>query len=331
MILVRDVLNMLNHISKGKLVNSYEDFKFSKDSYAVEKSSVIDDESAEEMSGLIYGDPMMEVKKIAVVMTLTESAIELAAFTHVNVIIVHHPINEGDRQGSISYKNYLSLYNIAVFELHEAFHGLHPGIPWLHGYNVVNSFFNYRGITGNTAYIGRTFDNINTLGDILKRLEKFMDVRNENSPINEDIESDECRNLCYVSTDIGDKILNGNINSPVKNLLHIFPHTGFNDEDLEKVFIEFPYIDTVLVSISHIYEGNPLLDKSRELGLNFICGNSRTMEVYENGLPISYALKKYMPHVEVVIFRESTTSIPLESISTKGLKEYGEYIASKYL
>ena len=292
MIVVKDVLNVLVHISKGRCIKSYKDFTYSKNDYVVTKTSGIPGKSVTEVPELIFGDPMMKVKKIAVVMTLTESAIELAALTNVNVIIAHHPICEGNISGGVPLKSYLNLYNIAVFELHEAFHGLHPGIPWLHGYNVITSFFNYRGITGNIAYVGRVFDEIKTLGDIIKRLETFMDTKSELCALNKQSRSDVCMEQCYISTDIGAKILNGNMESPVKNILHIFPHTGFNENDLEKIANDFSDIDTVLVSISHVYEGNALLEKSRRLGLNFICGNSNTMKIYENGLPLSYALKK---------------------------------------
>ncbi len=63
-------------------------------------------------------------------MTMTEGSIELAGATGVDAIVAHHPIAEAANSGGVILKNYLDLYNVAAFELHEAFHGLHPGIPF---------------------------------------------------------------------------------------------------------------------------------------------------------------------------------------------------------
>ena len=90
-----------------------------------------------------------------------------------------------------------------------------------------------------------------------------------------------------------------------------------------------PDIDTLLVSINRIYPGNPLIEKAKELNLNLICGNSHTMEIYENGLLLAFALKKYLKNPNIVIFIETVTSIPLENTSTETLRNYGKIIANK--
>lgn len=79
----------------------------------------------------------MEVNKIAVMMAMTECAIELAAATGVDAMVTYHPIADAASSGGVLLKTYLDTYNLAAFELHEAFHGLHPGIPWLHGHKPI--------------------------------------------------------------------------------------------------------------------------------------------------------------------------------------------------
>jgi hypothetical protein len=98
-------------------------------------------------------------------------------------------------------------------------------------------------------------------------------------------------------------ILLGSPDSPVKNILHIFPHTGFTPEHLEKVKEEHPEADTVLATISRVKKDSALVKKAKELGLNFICGNSHALEIFENGLPLAYALRHYLPEdIEIVLF-----------------------------
>ncbi|WP_186304272.1 Nif3-like dinuclear metal center hexameric protein, partial [Staphylococcus epidermidis] len=104
--------------------------------FVIKKSSNLPGKEIIETPGLVYGDRNREVKKIAVTMTMTEGSIELAGATGVDAIVAHHPIAEAANSGGVTLKNYLDLYNISAFELHEAFHGLHPGIPFLHGHEV---------------------------------------------------------------------------------------------------------------------------------------------------------------------------------------------------
>ena len=55
------------------------------------------------------------------------------------------------------------------------------------------------------------------------------------------------------------------------------------------------------------------------------------MEIFENGVPLANALKNHLPDVEVVVFRERMTSVPLELIGSEGIREYGSRIAGEYL
>ncbi len=67
-------------------------------------------------------------------MTLTESEIELAGATGVDALVLHHPVAEAASSGGVPLRGYVNLYNLAIFEAHEAFHGRHPGIGVIHGH-----------------------------------------------------------------------------------------------------------------------------------------------------------------------------------------------------
>ena len=332
---VAHILQTLDKISKGRCATSVADFSDKEKNFVVTKSSNIPGKAVTEIPGLVYGDLNMKVKKVAIAMTLTECSIELAGQNNVDVIIAHHPIADGSSCGGVLLKNYLDLYNIAVFELHEAFHGLHPGIPWIHGHKVVWSDINYDNIHGNVVYVGETLENVNTLQDILIRINTLMGTYKEScfeSYILHMLrEYKNCKSIYDTSISVQGEILVGNKDSKVNKLIHVFPHTGFTTKHLEQLVKDFPDVDTLLVSISRVYDGNPLIDKAKELGLNLICGNSHTMEIYENGIPLARAIKDYLPELEVVIFREIVTSIPLDCVSTNAMRKYGKQMANKYL
>ena len=90
-------------------------------------------------------------------------------------------------------------------------------------------------------------------------------------------------------------------------------------------------MDTLLATISRVYPGHELIAKAEELGLNFVCGNSHAMEIFENGVPMANALKKHLPECEVVIFRERMTSVPLDEIGSKEIRDYAEDMSVNYL
>jgi hypothetical protein len=62
-----------------------------------------------------------------------------------------------------------------------------------------------------------------------------------------------------------------------------------------------------------------------------VCGNSHALEIFENGLPLAYALKSHLPEAEIVIFRERVTSTPLEQFGSPEIKEYAQAMANTYL
>ena len=99
-----------------------------------------------------------------------------------------------------------------------------------------------------------------------------------------------------------------------------------------KVKEEHPEIDTVLATISRVKKDSDLVKKAEEMGLNFICGNSHALEIFENGLPLAYALRHYLPEdIEIVLFRERICSIPLKDFGSPNIKEYAKYITENYL
>ena len=89
---VKDVLQALDDLTNGRCLKGPGDWATGKNPWVVMKSSSIPGKGVVETPGLVFGDPEMEVKKIAVAMTMTESVIELAAATGVNAIVTHHPI-----------------------------------------------------------------------------------------------------------------------------------------------------------------------------------------------------------------------------------------------
>ncbi|MCM3704655.1 MULTISPECIES: Nif3-like dinuclear metal center hexameric protein [Bacillaceae] len=328
---VEDVLIALDELTGGRVVKSLNDITRGEHPFVIMKSSNIPGKEIIETPGLVYGDMKKEVKKVAVAMTMTEGCIELAGATGVDAIVAHHPIAEAANSGGVILKNYLDLYNVAAFELHEAFHGLHPGIPFLHGHQVYRTEVSYGGVHGNIFYAGKVLPEVKTLGDMLTRLDNFMGLKVEEELLHTEKEIRNSPSLSETSIVTRGRIAHGEETSPVNNIVHIFPHTGFSPEHLRLAIQEHPEADTVLASISRVYDGHPLIETAKELGLNFIIGNCHVLEILENGLPLAYALDRLLPDVEVVVFRERVTSISLNEMGAPQLKKYAEEMAEGYL
>ena len=78
---VRDILKALNVITGGRVIT--DSFGYGgANPFVVTKTSGIPGKAVTELPGLVWGDPDMPVKKVAVMMTLTESAIEPVSYTH---------------------------------------------------------------------------------------------------------------------------------------------------------------------------------------------------------------------------------------------------------
>jgi len=319
---VKDISIALNDLTGGRC----EDSKF-----FITKSSGIEGKSVLETPGLVWGDPEMEVNKIAVMMTLNESAIELAAATGVGAIIAHHPIADAANSGGVPLNTYIDPYGIAVFELHEAFHGLHPGISYLHGHKPHYIDTNYGNISGNIVYVGDPMPEIKTVGNIIDRLDGFMDSEKEKQVLASLWDIYGTQHIEETSISAKSKILLGNRDNKVKKILHTFPHTGFNANHLRNIKNEYPEIDTLLTTISRVYPGNQLIDQAQNMNLNLVCGNSHAMEIYENGVPLAYALRNRLPDAEIVIFHDRVTSIPLGQFGSEKIRNYGKDMANNYL
>ena len=330
-ITVRDVLTALNTITGGRVLLSLDDLFSGENPFVMLKTSNIPGKEVMEMPGLVFGRLEKPVRKLAVLMTMTESAIELATATGVDALVAHHPIADAANSGGVTLKNYLGLYGINAFELHEAFHGLHPGIAYLHGHQVFRVEIAYGGIPGNIMNVGKALPEVKTLRDILKRLDIFMGLEQEQEMLRAERSVRDCLKIEETNVVTGGKIICGEPDAYVETILHIFPHTGFTPEHLEQAIREHPEIDTVLASISRVPEGHPLLNKVKELGLNFIVGNSHALEILENGLPLALALQKLLPEVEVVMFRERCTSTPLQAFGSPAIQEYARMIVNQYL
>lgn len=328
---VKDVLYALDKITGGRCVKDISDIFGGTNPFVVNKSSNIPGKACMETPGLIYGKADASIRKIAITMTLTECNIELAGATGVDAIIAHHPVAEAANSGGVTLRNYMDLYEIAVFELHEAFHGLHPGISFIHGHQAYHVDIAAGGIPGNILFVGKTLPHIKTLGDIIERLNHFMGIDEEWKMLYAERGSRGCDAIMETNVATGGRIIIGNNDSPVSNIIHIFPHTGFLPEHLSMVKSRFPEADTVLASISRVNEQHPLITKARELGMNFIIGNSHAMEILENGMPLAMALKMLLPEVEVVLFRERITSTPIDMAGTPAIREYARDIAQQYL
>ncbi len=328
---VRDVVEVLDKITGGRVCKQASDLFSGRSRFVVTKTSGIPGKAVTETPGLVFGDPGKVVKKLAVCMTVTEGHIELAGATGVDAIVAHHPVADAANSGGVPLKTYLGLYDMAVLELHEAFHGLHPGITYLHGHKPFRVDIAYGGLPGNVMSVGAVIEGVKTAGDVLNRLARFMGYDDERDMLAAEKKVRKSGAVQETIVATGGKILNGSESSPVKMILHIHPHTGFTTTHLEQAKNEHPEIDTVLSSISRVHADHPLVQKAKELGLTFIVGNSHAMEILENGVPLAAAIQALLPEVEVVVFRERVSSYPLSEVGTSAIREYGKEMAEKYL
>ncbi len=327
----KDLVHVLDRITGGRVVTQVSDIWSGLKPHVMIKSSNIPGKSCMEIPGLVCGDPELEIKRIAVCMTLTEAHIELAGATGVQAIVAHHPICDASNSGGVLLKTYLGLYGIAAFELHEAFHGLHPGLAFIHGHKAYSVSTTYGGVHGNVVSFGKTLPEVRTLGDMVRRLHSFMGYESEARMLTAERQVRDASGIVETNMATGAQILLGNEESPVSNVLHIHPHCGFSPAHMEQAKREHPEIDTVIASISRMKPDSVLVDKARELGLNLLLGNSHAMEILENGMPLAWAIQKLLPSCEVVIFRERVSSIPLQQAGTPEIRAYAEDMATRFL
>lgn len=328
---VADVVEALNVITNGRCITKPETPFGTGNPFVVTKSSNIPGKAITETPGLVVGNPKMPVRKLAVGMTLTESAIELAGATGVDAIILHHPVADAASSGGVPLRNYTGLYNLAIFEAHEAFHGRHPGIGIIHGHVPFKTDIAYGGIPGNVVFIGKPLAEVKKAGDMIDRLNSFADLKKEKAILDAERKQRECAQLQETNIAAPAQILNGTADDKVNAVLHIFPHTGFSPQHMRQLKKDYPDISTVMISISRVKKDHPLVQTAKELGLTVLVGNSHAVEIVENGIPLAYALKSMLPGVEVVVFRERMTSSPVDSMGSAVMRDYGQQMAGKYL
>jgi hypothetical protein len=328
---VKDVLQVLDRITGGRCVQDGADLDHAKNRFVLTKSSGIPGKECTEMPGLVYGSQDSPVQKIAVAMTLTESCIELAYAKGIEVIIAHHPIADGASCGGVTLRDYLSLYGIAVFELHEAFHGLHPGIAFIHGHDVFHTDLAYRGIPGNVLLVGRVIEGIVTLADIIDRINVFSGFDEEEEMLSAERRVRQCLSIEEATVSTRGKILLGNPKNKVNTVIHFFPHTGFTAEHLAIARREHPEADTVIASISRVSPDHEVVMTAAEIGLNFVLGNSHSLEILENGMPLGAAVQKLLPEAQVFLFRERVTATPIAMAGNPRLREYADTMAEQFL
>ncbi|WP_248926952.1 Nif3-like dinuclear metal center hexameric protein [Paenibacillus hamazuiensis] len=328
---VADVLEALNAISKGRMVMDWNEVTSGRNPYVVMKSSNIPGKSVIEIPGLVFGDKLKPVTRIGVGMTLTESVIELASAMKLDLIVVHHPVADAASSGGVPFADYLPLYNLALIEMHEAFHGLHPGLTLLHGHRKLKTDISFCGLPGNVLHKGIALDDVRTAGDILARIDRFMgrDIDLGMLEAERAIRGEPSLQEATLANPA--KLLSGTPDSPVRHVLHFFPHTGFSLEHLETALRMYPETDTIIVSISRVREDHEFVKLARQRGLNFIVGNPHSVEIMENGLPLAYALEMLLPQVEVFLLRERITAVALQDIGHRQMAEYGRQMAETHL
>ncbi|MCR8635583.1 MULTISPECIES: Nif3-like dinuclear metal center hexameric protein [Paenibacillus] len=328
---VGNVLEALNVISKGRMVMDWNEVTSGTNPYVVTKTSNIPGKSVIEIPGLIFGDKRKPVSRIGVGMTLTESVIELASAMRLDLIIVHHPVADAASSGGVPFADYLPLYNLSLIEMHEAFHGLHPGLTLLHGHTKLTTDIAFGGIPGNVLHKGVALPEVHTAGDVLDRIDRFMgrEIDQDMLEAERAIRGESTLQEATISNPA--KLLSGTPDSPVKHFLHFFPHTGFSMKHLETALQMYPETDTIIASISRVREDHEFVRLAKHRGLNFIVGNSHSVEIMENGLPLAYALEMLLPQVEVFLLRERITAVALKDVGHSQMVKYGKEMAEMHL
>ncbi|WP_314000639.1 Nif3-like dinuclear metal center hexameric protein [uncultured Paenibacillus sp.] len=328
---VEQVMEALNQISGGRMVMNWQEIAAGTNPYVVMKTSNIPGKSVMEIPGIVFGDARKPVRRIGVGMTLTESMIELASGMNLDLLVVHHPVADAASSGGVPFADYLPLYGLSLIEMHEAFHGLHPGMTFLHGHSKLATDIAFGGIPGNVLHKGVALRGVRTAGDILQRLETWMGRDIDIGLLEAERAIRGESGLQEATLANPARLLSGTPDKPVEHILHFFPHTGFTMEHLETALALYPETDTIIASISRVREDHPFVGFARERGLNFIVGNPHSVEILENGLPLAYALEMSLPDVEVFLLRERVTAVPLREIGHEGMVSYGKEMAETYL
>lgn len=298
----------------------------------VTKSSGLPGKSVLETPGLVLGSEDDPVRRIAVAMSITEHDIELGRAMGIDLIVAHHPIADAASSGGVAMVDYLLPYRLAVIECHEAFHGLHPGIAYLHGHNPVFHDGAFGGVHGKVVMAGQPLPGVVTVGDAMRRLRTMLGREADQRVLAQERIVRGVGDLCDSVNSPGLRILHGSPETPLGELvLHAFPHTGFDSDDLEELLTRFPSAGTLVLSISSADAQEPYVRLAAERGLAVMVGSSHATEILENGLPLATALGRMFPDVEVFLFRSRVVALPVDQAAEGALAEYGTLMADHLL
>lgn len=325
---VQNVVDCIDTITGGRLST----FRGDINPWAVVKDSGIIGKSVREMPGLVWGDLQGSVGRLGVAMTLSEHHIELAHAIGVDAILTHHPVADGASSGGVPIRDYLSLYGIALLECHEAFHGLHPGIGYIHGHHAYYSDPAYQGKHGVVVTAGRPLPGVETIGDIFDRLDHMLERDMDRRVLAAEREIRNNNELVDSLTSTGFTVLHGELTSPLgSTILHVFPHTGIDQYELDCLLSEHPDAGTLLLSISSSVPHSSLVRRAAQRGLNVVVGSTHPSELLENGMPLSFALSEMLPAVDVFLFRDRVVATPITAVPDGPISQYGKQMASEHL
>lgn len=325
---VAGVVSALDRLTGGRLSCGTD----GDNPWAVTKDSGIPGKAVTELPGLVCGPADKPVRRLAVAMSVTEHDIELANAIGVDVIVAHHPVADAASAGGVTLVDYLGLYDLAIIECHEAFHGLHPGIAHLHGHEPFHVDTGYDGLHGRVVMVGRPVDGIEVLGDIVDRLDQLLGRSLDRRVTAAEADARGLDHLNDSATAPGPRIHVGTRDTPVGAVVaHAFPHTGFGPSQLDRLTAEHPGLATLILSISGARPGTDLIRRAADAGLNVVVGSLHASEILENGLPLGYGLQALLPNVEVLVFRERVVALPLERAGGDVVADYGRRMAAEHL
>lgn len=325
---IRDVVNALDELTGGRLsAPTGPD-----NPWQVTKSSGLVGKSVLETPGLVLGEPNAPVQRLAVAMTMTEQDIELARAIGVDVIVAHHPVADAASSGGVSLIDYLVPYELGVIECHEAFHGLHPGIGYLHGHTPIHHDGSFGGAHGKVVMVGRPLAGVATLGDVLDRLRTMLGRERDESVLDGERNARGVPAMPDSVNAPGLQILHGSPTTPLGELvIHAFPHTGFTADDLDELLDRHPSAGTLILSISGASQHDDYVRRAASRGLGVMVGSSHATEILENGLPLATALDRMFPEVDVLLFRSRVVALPVAAAGEGALAEYGQLMADHLL
>lgn len=300
--------------------------------WRVVKDSGIPGKAVAETPGLVVGDPAARVRRIGVAMSITEHHIELARAIGIDVLVAHHPMADAASSGGVPLASYLDLYRIAAVECHEALHGLHPGIPFLHGHQPFHTDGAFGGVHGKVVSIGRPLPGTLTLGDVVDRLYLLLERRRDETVL---VAEREVRGWDRIEDSViapVPRILHGTRDQALgSEVAHVFPHTGFDADDLTRLVGLYPRVGALILSISTAGPDSELVRTAAHLGLGVVSGSSHATEILENGLPLAQSLRALLPGTDVMLLRDRVVALSLEAAAPGRLRGYRDEMARHLL